>query len=335
MKSPSRRWSTSHSDLTALMVSGLAAAVAPMPTFLLAYTLLGPIHYLTEMQWLRKKSFYFRTGVIPPWMYGTLAAALALLGALDYVLKAGYSNWIVTLLLVVSISATLRSRYALAAVAVAVLAVRHFSPTTIFLVGVFTPSLVHVFVFTWFFMMSGALRAKTVLTWRWGNPLLLLAIPLVLLWLPIHYAPQGGLWLRLNHDSFEPMHQYIMQHLRHGFVAGPGMLNDPLVAGMLRVFAFMYLFHYLNWFGKMDLLQWNAISQRGWTAIGVMYAGSISLYAWNFRVGFLVTNFLGLLHVLLEFPLDWQAMRFVLLRGRPTKEVETVREPTAGLETVC
>ena len=51
-----------RADLAALVVSGIAAAIAPLQVFLLAFALLGPLHYLTELAWLRRKQFYLRDG---------------------------------------------------------------------------------------------------------------------------------------------------------------------------------------------------------------------------------------------------------------------------------
>jgi hypothetical protein len=95
---------------------------------------------------------------------------------------------------------------------------------------------------------------------------------------------------------------------------------------LLRVFAFVYLFHYLNWFSKVDLLAWHKLPARTWVFITTVYVVSVSLYAWNFAIGFLAANFLSLLHVLLEFPLDWRALRFVTLGWREEKALRVAAE---------
>jgi hypothetical protein len=107
------------------------------------------------------------------------------------------------------------------------------------------------------------------------------------------------------------------------------VLADPVVAGLLRLSAFAYLFHYLNWFAKVDLLQWHKLPKGLWAMLAVMYAASLSAYAFSFAAGFLVANFLSLLHVLLEFPLDWQALRFVAGGGR-VAAVKTVAAAPAA-----
>jgi hypothetical protein len=307
-------WSSRRSDFVALLISGVAAALAPLPVFLLAFVVLGPMHYLTEIVWLQKKSFYFSDGLISPKWYGLIAGALAIAVAIDHVLQHGVGIWVVGVLFVLSFSVWVRSRWLLLAIAVAALMVKLLSPGVAFFLGAVIPSLVHVFVFTWFFMVSGALRTKRPGFTQWVNPALLLVIPLLLLWAPMHYGAQGAVWLKMEHISFEPLHQYLAKHLHHGWVFNGHLLADPVIAALIRVFAFTYLFHYLNWFGKAELLEWHIVPSRTWAIIAGLYLISMGLYVWNFYIGFLVLNFLSLLHVLLEFPLNWQAIRFVVFR---------------------
>jgi hypothetical protein len=299
-------------DLAALLLSGIAATLAPLQVFLLAYVLLGPFHYLTEIAWLEKKKFYFGDGLISPRWYAILAGVLALAGAADFVLKRGLGFWIIGSLLLLSLSVWVRNVYVFAALAVAGCAVKLLSPTLVIFIAVIVPTFVHVFFFTWIFMLSGALRSSRQGMARWLNPTLVIAIPIALIVASVHYTAPGAMWVRSEALSFGPLHAYLAAHLHHTLHLDSSLLADPVVAALLRVSAFAYLFHYLNWFTKIELLSWHRISSRGWILITALYALSIGLYAWSFTVGFLVANFLSLLHVLLEFPLDWQAMHFVV-----------------------
>jgi hypothetical protein len=308
----------SLADFAALLVSGVAAAVAPLQTLMLAFGLLGPFHYLTEMAWLRKKNFYFNEGLVPAPVYAGGAIVLAFAGFVGYTERRDLTVWIVGLLLVLSLSVWMRNTYWIAAVAVAALVTGVYLRTWVYFLGVMVPTLVHVFFFTWTFMVSGALRGRQGAWPRWVNPGLLLAIPLALFFLPVRYAEPGGFWLKCESETFGAIHQKLAGDLHHVVAINQGLLNDPVAAGLLRLFAFVYLFHYLNWFTKTELLNWHKTSRRVWTGIWVLYAASASFYLWDFRLGFLAATFLSLLHVLLEFPLNWHTLRFLSGHMRPT-----------------
>ena len=309
-------WSSRRSDFVALLFSGVAAALAPLPVFLLAFLILGPFHYLTEILWLHKKSFYFHEGVIAPKWYALAAGLLALAVVFNRVENGKGGIWVIVIAIVLSISVLVRKRALLAAIALAAVAITVLAPSIALFVGAVLPSLVHVFVFTWVFMVSGAMRSTSTRYKQWVNPALLLAIPLLLLALPMHYGAQGAVWIRIEHVSFEQLHWYAARHLHRPWLMNGALLDDPVVAAIFRIFAFTYTFHYLNWFGKAELLEWHRIPARSWVAIAALYALAMGLLVWNFFIGFLAVNFLSLLHVLLEFPLDWQAVRFVLHRRR-------------------
>jgi hypothetical protein len=303
-------------DFGALLLSAVAAAVAPLQVFLFAYIFLGPIHYLTEMAWLRKKEFYFREGLVSARVYMILAIGTAGMVLLQLLTKRDLSFWMIAPLLLVSLSVWLRNNYALLAVALVGLAMAMLVRTWVYFIAVITPTLVHVFFFTWVFMISGALR-KSVAGWmKWVNPALVVVLPLGLLGLNRHYAQPGNFWLQSESVSFAGMHKHLLGDLHRTMTVNATLLDNRWVAALLRVFAFAYLFHYLNWFAKTELLQWHKISARTWAVVGVMYCSAIGVYMWNIKVGFVVVNFLGMMHVLLEFPLNWHTLRFVTGRMR-------------------
>ncbi len=312
-------------DFAGLIVSGVAAAIAPLQVLLLAFAFLGPFHYLTEIAWLRKKQFYFAEGIVSLRIYVLLAIAMAALMVLEGLLKLDFDAWMVGLLLLLSLSVWVRNVYAILAIAVAAIVTAFFLRTWVYFVAVMVPTLVHVFFFTWTFMVSGALRNKRAGLAKWMNPTLMVAIPLLLIFLPMHYAPPTGMWLRGEADSFGAIHHKLAGDLHHTMTLNAQLLNDRVVAGLLRLFAFVYLFHYLNWFVKTELLQWHKVSRRGWSVIALIYISSMGVYVWNFRMGFVVSTFLSMLHVLLEFPLNWHTLRFVLGRMRRG----SLREKTA------
>jgi len=305
-------------DFASLLLSAVAAAFAPLQVFLFAYIFLGPIHYLTEMAWLRKKEFYFREGLVSARIYMVLAVATAAMVLLQFVTHRDFSFWIIAPLLLVSLSVWLRNRFALLAVAMVGLALAILVRPWVYFIAMIVPTLVHVYFFMGIFMISGAFRKTTAGFAKWVNPALLVVLPLLLLSLNMHYAQPGEFWLHSEAVSFGNMHRHLIHDLHHTMQVNDTLLGDRFMAALLRVFAFAYLFHYLNWFAKTELLQWHKISGRTWATVATLYVAAIGVYLWNVRIGYIVVNFLGMMHVLLEFPLNWHTMKFVTARLRGT-----------------
>lgn len=318
-------------DFAALLVSGVLAAVAPLQVFLLAYAVLGPFHYLTEIAWLHKKEFYFTEGLVRPRTYVLLAIVLSALAPMQYIVHRNFGFWVIGAALLLSLTVWLRNYFVLAVLAAAGLAAKFLLHSWIFFLAIMVPTLVHVYLFTGAFMLSGAMRKKGSWT-KWVNPALLLVIPVALAVLRFHYGDQSSFWLRGEAASFGSLHAYLAANLRHTLHMDAGLLQDPLVAAVIRVFAFVYLFHYLNWFAKTELLQWHKISSRQWVVISILYAASLACYLWSFTVGFIAATFLSMLHVLLEFPLNWHTLRFLFHRisGR-SSEPQRRNEPAKDL----
>lgn len=310
-------------DLTGLLLSGVLAAVAPLQVFLLAYAVLGPFHYLTEIAWLRKKDFYFSGGLVSPRIYVALTLVLAALAPMQYIVHRNFGFWVVGFSLLLSLTVWLRNYFVLAALAAAGLAAKFVLKPWIFLIAILVPTLVHVYFFTGTFMVSGAMRNRKKTLVKWINPALLLLIPVALAAMHLSYGAQGNLWVRDEAASFGSLHAYLAANLHHTLHMDAGLLQDPLVSAILRIFAFIYLFHYLNWFAKTELLEWHRISRRQWVAIGLLYAASLACYLWSFKAGFVAATFLSMLHVLLEFPLNWHTLRF--LAGRLTGRTGVLR----------
>ena len=73
---------------------------------------------------------------------------------------------------------------------------------------------------------------------------------------------------------------------------------------LTRVIAFAYTYHYLNWFSKTRVINWHRISLTRAIIIGLIWAASVGLYFYNYRIGYRWLFILSLSHVILEFPLN-------------------------------
>ncbi len=299
------------SNFLALVVSAVAASLAPLQVFIFVYAFVGPLHYLTEIAWLKKKDFYFGKGVVSQRIYVYVAVVLCVAVSADFYVRRGWSGYVIGILLVLSLGAMVKNPYILISALVAGYSAKFFVHGLVIFVGAILPTIVHVYVFTMLFMVSGLVREKRSSILGWVNPFLLLGLPVALLVARWSYASPGSYWIKAE-MGFSALHGYLVGLLGHNLHPNSAILADPTAAGVLRVLAFIYLFHYLNWFAKTELLQWHKVSRRSWAWIAALYGISVACYLRNFLVGFYLVNFLSMLHVFLEFPLNWHTGRFLL-----------------------
>jgi hypothetical protein len=316
------------SNFLALVVSAVAASVAPLQVFIFVYAFVGPLHYLTEIAWLRKTNFYVGGGAISERVYVVLAAVLCVAVSADFYVHRGLTGYAIGILMVLSLGAWVKNPYVLISALIAGYVAKFFVHGLVMFVAVILPTIVHVYVFTILFMVSGLIRERKRTMLAWINPVLLLGLPVLLLMARWSYPAPGRYWISAE-AGFSALHGYLAGLLGHNLHPDASILDDPAAAGVLRFLAFIYLFHYLNWFAKTELLQWHRVSRGSWGWISVLYSLSVGCYLWNFTVGFYLVNFLSMLHVFLEFPLNWHTSRFLTtsvarLWSKPEREQVTV-----------
>ena len=307
-----------------MLLSLILAFNFPFELFLLAYAILGPLHYLTEINWLEQKSFFVKSR---KWVWFlVLATALIALpfvivsfgfkdgffaedgwvrGLRDYAISLTFSALITAVVLTLTKNWKVLLVTVILSFAIGQLMINYYP--YLMLVGVLLPSVFHVFLFTFFFMLYGALKGKSSV--GVFGAILLLGLPVVIYLMPIDLF------------SYHSIHQYFVEsydasrfsNLNYGvgWLIG-GIKNGeyyPLMSEIgvkIQIFiAFAYTYHYLNWFSKTTVIGWHkVISKPRLALIIVGWAFSLLLYYYNYYVGFLLLLFLSYLHVLLEFPLN-------------------------------
>jgi hypothetical protein len=291
-------------NLGLVVGSAAAAAVAPWELFLLAYAVLGPLHYLTEISWLHDRGYFMRRRYEAPLLVG-----LGVLAFLRYVRLVPWDGWVVLALGFAALSAfPLAPRFRiplLAAVLGVTVAVERWSAGWLVLVALL-PTVIHVFGFTALFMLHGSVRSRC----PWGyasvvafvgcaGALLLLRPPAAHYAVSVRTAALG--------EEFAPVIDQLL------LLSGAGGDWDRLAA-IGRFLGFVYTYHYLNWFSKTGIIRWHAVTGRRMAGIGGLYALSLLLYAYDYHVGLVALALLSLVHVFLEFPLDVRT--FASLLGR-------------------
>ena len=73
---------------------------------------------------------------------------------------------------------------------------------------------------------------------------------------------------------------------------------------LMRFIAFAYMYHYLNWFSKTEVIRWHKVPKIRFIAVILLWMTACALYSYNYSLGLSFLFFLSFTHVLLEFPLN-------------------------------
>lgn len=287
-----------------MLLCCLVAYIIPWPMLLWAYAVLGPAHYLTQLSWLHDRNYFV------PQAYDTkiliiitiVLAVLLLCFDLHYHLPKMdfmFQVFLLLAILIALITVAFKSyiwRLLAIPCSIALLFIMQSYPRTLMLLF-FVPTVIHVYVFTSFFILSGAIKNKS---WPgFISFIVLLLCGSSFFWfipfLPIEFVDQ---FVQQNKS-------YFFQGLAVDFIRFFNLqMNDSNFIMTIKFLAFAYTYHYLNWFSKTGIIGWHKVSMTRGVGIIVLYILAVSLYVYDYTLGFIVLGGLSLGHVILEFPLD-------------------------------
>jgi hypothetical protein len=280
-----------------LMLSALGLAyVVPFELLVLAYVVLGPAHYTTEISWLHERRYF-----VPHRGYAVALAAIALGAAL--ISDAPWFGFVMWAALVLgALLVTPRTGVqgvVLVIAAIGLTAIFYMRSPAFAVIGVLLPTLIHVSIFTLIFMALGAWRARSAP--QAGLTAVYLAAIALILFVPPTAATVIPRFATFARDYFGTVAQAL------GVLFGTRDIHlDTRLTGLL---SFLYTYHYLNWFIKAEVIRWADIPRQRWLVIGTVSAASTGLYFYDAALGFSVLLALSLAHVVLEFPLNALAIR--------------------------
>src|SRR5258708_23634132 len=280
-----------------LMLFAFAAAyLVPFELLLLAYVVLGPAHYFTEISWLHDRSYFLpHRGIAVALTILAIAAAL-----IDNASWFGFAMWgalVVRAMLAAATSAGEGMLIFMAAIALSAIMVS--SGSSLAVVGILIPTLIHVSLFTLVFMTLGAWRAGS------RTQALLVVAYLVAIAVILLAPPTAEIRIASFAEAARDYFGNVGPALSRLFGI-PGLKLDTRLTSLL---AFVYTYHYLNWFIKADVIRWADIPRARLALVIAASAGSTALYFYNYAFGFTFLLALSLIHILLEFPLNSLAMR--------------------------
>lgn len=297
-----------HLNTILILVSCLISYVIPFELFLFSYGILGPLHYLTEIGWLHKKQ-YFTKG---KYDFIFLIITCLILVYWNYnppeIKHHGWVADIILLSLLVSIGLVFIKdwlyRFILIFISLIFISVANNSSYYFTWIAIFLPTIIHVFVFTWLFMIYGVLKEKSwaglisIITLIGCGVLIFTFQPAGLGYTVSSYVQNSyAMFSELNFRLINTFHLGNLTEVSQVFTTNIGFV-------MMRFIAFAYTYHYLNWFSKTSVIKWHLVPKKTLIVTLLIWLISISLYIYDYNLGLKVLFLLSFLHVFLEFPLN-------------------------------
>ncbi|MFM7021647.1 MAG: hypothetical protein ACKOXB_01610 [Flavobacteriales bacterium] len=313
-----------------MLLSLILALKIPFELFLFSYAVLGPLHYLTEINWLKEKNYFAKNNTVF-WVMLVLAVLVATQPVLDalteWSVTADYlSSWTDSALsnflqdwspnfifvgLITGICFVIFDKVWVSLLVVTLASTAGFfimkEPPFRLWMGAFLPTLIHVYIFTGLFMLYGALRSKSI-------PGIISVVALgVCGFLIANYnftkIPT------VSKDTLMIWDKSTFQGLTNSFVSMfhielPRTIDGKRTLLRIQAFiAFAYTYHYLNWFSKTSIIKWHQVSKKELALILGFWGISVGLYYYDYHVGLIVLFALSFFHVFLEFPLNVHSIK--------------------------
>jgi hypothetical protein len=280
-----------------LMLTALGLAyLVPFELLLLAYVVLGPAHYATEISWLHDRKYFLpQRGV---------AIALALIAIVAALIENaswfGFVMWSAFLLCALIAATTTPMQAVLFVIAaMGVTAALAMHGASLAVVGVLLPTLIHVSLFTLVFMTLGAWRSGARVQW------VLVAVYVAAIGLILMVPPSAATLI----PSFAKAGEAYFANVAPALGRLLGIPDLRLDTRLTSLLAFVYTYHYLNWFIKAEIIHWNKMTRQRLALVVAASAASTALYFYDYALGFTVLLAFSLAHIVLEFPLNSLALR--------------------------
>ena len=293
-------------NILLLVVAGGLSFYFPFEVFLFSFVVLGPLHYLTEISWLSKRDFFLQDSVGIKWL--VTLCTLSIICVYGFRWEQGMGI-LVGAALIASVYFTYQSawryRFLVVACLVSLCMLLSFQNWFVVFFALLLPTIIHTIIFTVFFMLAGSMRSRSV--WGFVATILFLVITIALVTVPIA-SPYSTTAYALNAINSTPNFTRLYELSHHIFFSQPftvdGLFTTPAGWAVSRFIAFIYTYHYLNWFSKTTVIKWHDVPRELLVFTIGIWLLSVALYSWRMVTGINVLFYLALLHAFLEFPLN-------------------------------
>ncbi|WP_431167711.1 hypothetical protein [Tenacibaculum halocynthiae] len=306
-----------------LLISILLAYILPFELFLLSYAVLGPLHYLTEINWIRDNSYFVSE---KKWLFISIVLTIIvsispLLSidaiypfvkntVLDAILKIikEYSNiaiFMCFMLAIIFLTFKKKKTKIIASILIFLFGLWFVKKGGFnLLFGILMPTIIHVYIFTLLFMWYGSIKSNSKM--GFFNVWLIVLIPLVILFFPFELS--SSLTDHVKSIYIENKFYVLNTNLSKIFNFSDGStfnFSDTTVHKIQMFISFAYTYHYLNWFSKTNIIGWGkSLNYKKIVIIVVLWILAISLFVLDYKLGVVCLLFLSFIHVFLEFPIN-------------------------------
>ena len=290
-------------NMALMGASMLIAFLVPWPLLIIAYAVLGPAHYLSQISWMHDKRYFTNTHYeYVPLILIAIALALILLIE-DLTLPLSLPPELFQILLISALSLSFvivcfkstTARLLFVPLSLSLIVLVHYSPKLLLFLFLI-PTVIHVYLFTAAFILSGAIKNRSI-------PGLISFVVLLACGSSFFYffsttqLEIPGPWLHSGQTYFYSIMADFMSFFNLN------LTHQHLIC-VLKFLAFAYTYHYLNWFSKTGVIGWHHVSLKRSLLICFIYFLALALYCYDYRLGFIALGGLSLGHVILELPLD-------------------------------
>lgn len=303
-------------NIALILISCVIAYIIPFELFLFAYAILGPLHYLTEISWLHDRQ-YFTTA---KYDFVYLFLLTIILTAAGLYFKESWGNTMVYIaflsapLLVLIKNLQLKIFGCLAVCASALLFFNepgNYSSMVVLIIAILLPTIIHVYIFTGAFMIFGSMKEKGYTGY--------IAFGIFVFCSLIYFFYDPGIAYEVDpiakityiENPFTSVNYAMFKVFDLGNVETGSrrefqFFYSQTGINLMRFIAFAYTYHYLNWFSKTTIIGWHKQSKVRLAVIAAIWIVSIVLYQLDYSLGFKWLFMLSMLHVFLEFPLNYK-----------------------------
>jgi hypothetical protein len=311
-----------------MVLSFVMAVMLPFELFLFSYAVLGPLHYITEIAWLDQRNFFLKRRQDVFFLVG-ISFLIFLQVLMPFHIEQFFmslnARWfgaesMMFLIWVMLISGALTvflfvapyifnkvERYSTVTIwlitsFILIIVAQVFLPQSYKFLALMLPTIIHVCVFTGMFILSGALKQNNGSAYSVFVLYMILVVAFFVWDMNISFTASSYAMTHYTNSDFPAVNKALLSLFGHDL--SDDLFSMGIGRNIQAFIAFVYTYHYLNWFSKTGLTGWHQVERTKLVGFALVWLGCLAVYVYDYRLGLQILFFFSFLHVVLEFPLN-------------------------------